>query len=117
MIFLAVAVANYLSLIGLIIGIAGGLGAAYAVARSGVATRTIALWKEQAEALEVRLTEEKEAVKECEERNHHFQIEITELRTTQDTWIKLLSTAIDPKLVQEMATQIRKVDDGRSHKR
>lgn len=110
MIFLAVAIANYLSLIGLIIGIAGGLGAAYAVARSGVATRTIALWKEQAEALEVRLTEEKEGVRECEERNRSLQIEVAELRAAQETWIKLLSTAIDPKIVQKMAAETRRID-------
>lgn len=108
--FLAVAIASYLSLIGLIIGIAGGLGAAYAVARSGVATRTIALWKEQAEALEVRLTEEKEAVAECEAGRHALEIEVAELRASQETWIKLLSTAIDPEIVKKMAAETRRVE-------
>lgn len=49
-----------------ILGLAGLAGAAYAVLRSTVATKTIELWKAQAEALEERLQTEAGHAAECE---------------------------------------------------
>lgn len=58
--------AMWLSIIGVILGVSGALGIAYAVLRSNVATKTIDLWKQQAEAMEERYNTEKDMRHDCE---------------------------------------------------
>jgi hypothetical protein len=88
---------NLFSIVAIVVGIAGLFGIAFAVFRSNLATQTIALLKENNEALSVRVTQIEASSKVKDDLISHQGEQITVLRDL------VTGTSIIEKLAVKMA--------------
>lgn len=70
---------GWVALLAAIIGVCGILGAAYAVLRSSVQTKTAQLWKEQAEAFEARVSQVERENELCHTENQAMKARMATL--------------------------------------
>lgn len=93
--------------IGGIFVILAAVGSGYAVLRSGVAQRTIELWKAQAEALEdqvERITKERNA---CEDELDEVYDRLDRLEHSHDVLASIVGRAVDEEAARTIASSIR----------
>lgn len=75
---------------------------AYAVLRSNVATKTIDLWKGQAEAMEERYVTERQFRHECEEDLEDALDRLDKVEEAQRVLIKILAKNIDQEALKTL---------------
>ncbi len=96
--------ATWLSIIGTILAVSGALGIAYAILRSNVATKTIDLWKQQAEAMEERYNTEKDMRHDCESDLDEAFDRISKLEDATKTLSSVLAQNIDAEALKVLTS-------------